>query len=247
MANFAKCGLLPYATAKMAHTVIQKDNININTRKMTHPHGMTHKTNAKRYGTLLMVALIVLLTTACSTHPSGDFRLEGVWKLTELSYTTGRDYHYPNYEGRTYLKIYTPDSTFRICHVTLTHSSKMVAADKKGAFALSQEGKDRWLYRENGKSLPITVKDDSTIVIEEQGLFLTWQKTNDSLKVWTDRMTQMETSGKTMLSLDTTPVSPPKVVRRLGLTNHMLLTLALLTLVALCALFQYAVNRWSKR
>lgn len=77
-------------------------------------------------------------------------------------------------ENKTYLRIYD-DSCYYECQIMAAPSGKMLIPTNWEHYTLIDRGQRNYLYLQEDNTHPLTVADDSTIVIQETGTKFTWK------------------------------------------------------------------------
>ena len=125
----------------------------------------------------------MLLLSACSDEKSEEtFFLQGAWTLKHVEYPIGTEYDYPQ-DGTTFCRIYDRDSTLYECHMSETPTGLIIVPNYKADIMFADHG-DRLLYLEDDDPRPLTVKNDSIIVIQRNGVLFTWQRAKEIGEQW---------------------------------------------------------------
>ncbi len=142
--------------------------------------------NAKTTGMeriLIMIMTGMLLLSACSDENSEEvFFLQGAWTLRHVEYPIGTEYDYPQ-DGTTFCRIYDRDSTLYECHLSETQTGLVIVPHFTAGIVFADHG-DRLLYLEDEDPRPLTIKNDSTIVIQRNGVRYTWQRAREIGEQW---------------------------------------------------------------
>lgn len=132
---------------------------------------------------LIMIMTGMLLLSACSDEKSEEtFFLQGAWTLRHVEYPIGEEYDYPQ-DGTTFCRIYDCDSTLYECHMSETPTGLVIVPNFTAGITFANHG-DRMLYLEDDDPRPLTVKNDSTIVIQRNGVLFTWQRAKEIGEQW---------------------------------------------------------------
>lgn len=132
---------------------------------------------------LMILSACVLLGCASSEDGEKLYLLQGAWTLQQIDYPTGLSDTFPH-NGRTFLRLYEADSTLYECGLTQTASAIIVVPDGKCNLTLIDKGGGEYLYLEDDNPRPLTVKDDTTVVIQQNGVLYTWHRADDIAKEW---------------------------------------------------------------
>lgn len=119
-----------------------------------------------------MLASFVLLSCSGSDRQEG-LVLNGAWELEKIVYPDGETFQYDQ-DDLTLLRIYD-DSCYYECRILVAPSGKMAVPGMKEHYTLIDQGKDNYLYLQEKNQFPLTVINDSTIVIQETGRKYTWK------------------------------------------------------------------------
>jgi hypothetical protein len=131
----------------------------------------------------LMACLLLINCGGDSKHQ--PFSLQGAWVLSRAEYPIGRIDTFP-INGPTYLRLYDGDSMMVQSHLTRISSSVIVRPQERCDITLIDKGGGEHLYLEDGDPFPLTVKDDTTIIIQQNGILHTWLRADDIAKDWGD-------------------------------------------------------------
>ena len=135
--------------------------------------------------TFILLLVLVLLLASCGKEGKSPttFSLEGAWTLTQIEYPMGDIGNYPQ-NGYTQLCIYEGDSTLYQCGLTQTESAVVVYPLDKRSITLIDKGGGERLYLENGDPHPLTIVNDTTIIIQLSGTLYTWHRDEQIAKEW---------------------------------------------------------------
>lgn len=134
---------------------------------------------------LLLLFITACLVLGCNSAGDNDKRnlLQGAWTLQQVDYPIG---HTETYEGTkgTYLRLYDGDSIMYQCWLIKTESGLIVRPHMQRKVTLINKGNGEYIYLEDDDPRPLTVKDDSTIVIQQNGVLHTWLSADDIAQEW---------------------------------------------------------------
>ena len=102
------------------------------------------------------------------------FTLQGAWRLTQIDYIYDHTERYAPGQP-TFLRVYQGDTVLYESVYTQSASALTIYPKSKLAVTLIDKGHGQYVYMEDGEPRPLTVKDDSTIVIQRHGHLYTWQ------------------------------------------------------------------------
>ena len=133
----------------------------------------------------LLILLASLLLLGCSTayNKRKPFSLEGAWILSLMEYPFDQTTSFPN-NGYTYLRIYEGDSVLMQSQLTQTVSAMVIQPQERCGITLINKGGGEMLYLEDDDPCPLTVKDDTTIIIQRNGILHTWHRADHIAKEW---------------------------------------------------------------
>lgn len=142
----------------------------------------------RKINQLLVIWSSALMLVGCgqSTENKQTFLLEGVWTLRHVEYPMGSEDDY-SMESGTFCIIYDQDSTLYECKLATTPSGLVVMPTSRCAVTLIDKGGEL-LYLEDDNPRPLTVSNDSTIVIQRQGILFTYVRTDDIYQEWGDEI-----------------------------------------------------------
>ena len=117
---------------------------------------------------LFPVLLTALLTASCKGE-EGDapFCLKGVWMLQKRTCFDGSVTTFPH-NGSSRLRIYD-DSCYYDCTFASAPTGMMVTPNAYQTYNMIQKGPHDWHYLQGDYTYPLTVVDDTTIIVQEIG------------------------------------------------------------------------------
>ena len=134
----------------------------------------------------LLILTCSLLFICCNHHDMKDkaFILEGVWTLRQVKSPEGYITDYP-VENSTTCHIYDSDSTLYECTLSTTATGMVVMPRNKYAITLIDRG-DSYLYLEGDDPRPLTILNDTSIIIQRYGMQYTWVRAKEIAENWGD-------------------------------------------------------------
>ena len=134
----------------------------------------------------LLILTCSLLLICCDHHDMKDkaFILEGVWTLRQVKSPEGYITDYP-VENSTTCHIYDSDSTLYECTLSTTATGMVVMPRNKYAITLIDRG-DSYLYLESDDPRPLTILNDTSIIIQRYGMQYTWVRAKEIAENWGD-------------------------------------------------------------
>lgn len=118
---------------------------------------------------------VALLLAGCHERsPHQDlYGLPGAWTLSSVVFSVGDTLSFP-YNGRTYCRIFSADTTYYDCQLYSSPSGIIIIPEDKGDFEIIAKGNNEFLYFEKGYMRPLKIVDDTTVVIQRNGRHFTW-------------------------------------------------------------------------
>lgn len=128
----------------------------------------------------------------CSSGSNGDkhFKFDGVWTLRQMDYPSGGSKTFEETK-ETLLRLYEGDSVFHQCWMTRTETGLTIRPIEDVRVSVLDKGHGEYVYLEDDDPHPLTVKGDSAIVIQEQGILYTWQSTDDIANEWSEEIREI--------------------------------------------------------
>jgi len=135
----------------------------------------------------IVFTLTLWFVLACEPNNQNDktFILHGAWMLKQVDYPIGHTEKYIETNG-TLLRLYDGNSVMYQCWLVKTESGLIVKPHMQRKVTLINKGNGEYLYLEDDDPRPLTVKDDSTIVIQQNGVLYTWLNADENLQEWDD-------------------------------------------------------------
>lgn len=132
----------------------------------------------------------------CTSQHSGErqYLLQGAWTLRQMDYPIGRIRTFTD-KGGTLLRLYDGDSVMYQCWMTKTKSGLTVKPIEQQQIRLIDKGHGDYVYLEGDDPRPLTVKDDTTIVIQQNGILNNWHCADDIAHEWGDEIKEIMTNG----------------------------------------------------
>ena len=138
---------------------------------------------------LLMASCIVF---GCSSGSNGDkhFKFDGVWTLRQMDYPSGGSKTFEETK-ETLLRLYEGDSVFHQCWMTRTETGLTIRPIEDVRVSVLDKGHGEYVYLEDDDPHPLTVKGDSAIVIQEQGILYTWHSADVIANEWSEEIREI--------------------------------------------------------
>ena len=113
-----------------------------------------------------VVLFAVTLLVGCNSEGSKSkpYCLQGAWMLSHYETPMGHTETFSS--DRTFLRIYKGDSALFQCRLTNTESAMIIQPQLQCIVTLIDKGGGENVYIEGEDPRPLTLKDDTTIVIQ---------------------------------------------------------------------------------
>lgn len=138
----------------------------------------------------LLLLMVVLLMLGCgnTTEHKQTYCLEGAWVLRHAEYPIGTKADFSMSGDGTFCLIYDQDSTLYECKLATTSSGVVITPRGKCGVTLVEKGNGEWLYLEDGDPHPLTISNDTTIIIQRSGIQYFWVRADDLYNEWGSEM-----------------------------------------------------------
>ena len=134
----------------------------------------------------VLMAIALCLLMACHDNTGSDeqsFVLQGAWTLQQVDYPYGRTETFSMRQGMP-LRLYEGDSVIYTCMIAKTETGLIVRHSMMNHVTLLSKGNGEYVYMEDGDPRPLTIVNDSTIVIQRNGALSTWHRADDIAQDW---------------------------------------------------------------
>ena len=134
----------------------------------------------------VLMAMTLSLLMACHSATGSDkqsFVLQGAWTLQQVEYPYGRTDTFSMRQGMP-LRLYEGDSVIYSCMVVKTETGLIVRHSMQNQVTLIGTGNGGYVYLEDSDPRPLTIVNDSTIVIQRNGALSTWHRADDIAQDW---------------------------------------------------------------
>lgn len=134
----------------------------------------------------VLMAMTLCLLMACHDNTGSDeqsFVLQGAWTLQQVEYPNGLTDTFSMRQGMP-LRLYEGDSVIYSCMVVKTETGLIVRHSMQNQVTLIGTGNGEYVYLEDGDPRPLTIANDSTIVIQRNGALSTWHRADDIAQEW---------------------------------------------------------------
>lgn len=133
----------------------------------------------------ILITLAASLLIGCYSNNSSDKSnvLQGAWTLRQVEYPYDRPDTYYKPEN-TLLRLYDGDSVVYQCWLNKTESGFIIRPELRCPVTLVDKGHGEYVYIEEDSPRPLTIANDSTIVIQQQGILYTFHRADDIGEEW---------------------------------------------------------------
>ena len=139
----------------------------------------------------ILTILATSLLLGCTSGDNGRrFLLQGAWTLRQMDYPIGRIETYDEMEG-TIFRLYDGDSVVYHCALTRTETGLIVKHGLQRHVTLIDKGGGEHIYLEDDDPMPLTIADDSTIIIQHNGILNTWHRSEDIANEWGEEVKEI--------------------------------------------------------
>ena len=139
---------------------------------------------------LLLIASCIVL--GCSTGSNGEkqFTLDGGWTLRQMDFPAGGSKTFEETK-ETLLRLYEGDSVFHQCWMTRTETGLTIRPIEDVRVSVLDKGHGEYVYLEDDDPHPLTMNDDSTIVIQQEGILYYWHSADGFAKEWSEEIREI--------------------------------------------------------
>lgn len=127
-----------------------------------------------------LAGVIIALTAVIScSEDAGDkaFCINGAWEMREVTFPDGEKLAYTD-KGMMWMRIYD-DSCYYSCQTAKAPNGTMIAPADYETYRLVMKGKSEVLYLQGENVQPLWIVNDSTMVIQEDGVKYIWRQNRD--------------------------------------------------------------------
>ena len=132
---------------------------------------------------LLLMASCIVLGCSTGSNDGKHYILDGVWTLKQMDHPEGHSRTFGETE-ETLLRLYEGDSLFHQCWVTRTETGLTIRPIENVKVNMVDKGHGEYIYIEDEYPHPLTVKDDSTIIIQQEGILYYWHFADEIANEW---------------------------------------------------------------
>lgn len=191
----------------------------------------------------LMIGLVMVIS--CSNGEENAFSINGVWEMQDITFHDGEKLTYTD-NGMMWMRIYD-DSCYYSCQMAKAPNGTMIDPSHYEAYTYIEKGNNEILYLQGDDNHPLRIVNDSTMVIQEDGVKYTWKRNNDFDQercldiidiIRKDRDNSSDMSHRYVFS---------KAERKLETTNHTLIYMLIIIGVVLVLIVNYAYNLYRNK
>ena len=140
----------------------------------------------------ILLITMCLLVFSCNDAEKDEqaFFLKGAWLLKHLEYPAGAEQDYTREGNGTLCHIFTTDSVLYECKLTATPTGLVINPRAISKITLIDKGNGEQLYLEGDDPHPLTIVNDTTIIIQRSGVKFTSIKADDIFEEWGETICQ---------------------------------------------------------
>lgn len=202
-----------------------------------------------RFHQLLFIYIGTFTLFSCSqTKEEADFSPYGPWTLESRVYTDGTKQDYPcPCHNNGWLRVYD-DSCFYQCCITQAPNGTLVTPDRTEKYTLVKKGPKGFIYLQEDGTHPFVVENDSTIIIQEDGIQYRWKRSHDLEQDKVNAIVNVIKNYADDNEANSHQYVFSNVERELQTSNHTLIYVLLFVICALVTILNYSYNlRKNKR
>ena len=139
---------------------------------------------------LFLMASCLVLGCSTGNNSGKQYTLDGVWTLRQMEHPAGYTQTFAESE-ETYLRFYDGDSVIYQCLLTRAETGLILRPIGQHRVMLIDKRHGEYVYMEDDDPHPLTVKGDSAIIIQEQGVLYTWHKADDIANEWSEEIREI--------------------------------------------------------
>lgn len=199
----------------------------------------------KKISYLLFLASVAFAISCSKNDSKKHFCLNGVWELQQMTTPAGSTYIYPE-NGFTWMRIYD-DSCYYACQIANAPNGTMITPSVMQGYTFVDKGNNNILYLQGDNTHPLTIINDSTMIIQEMGRKYTWRFRENFDEdrcheivgvIKNDIEDNNETTRHYVFS---------KAEKELQTTNHTLIYILIFIVMALMMILNYAHNLYKNK
>lgn len=192
----------------------------------------------------LMIGFVMVISCSNDTEEKA-FSINGVWEMREVTFHDGEKLTYTD-NGMMWMRIYD-DSCYYSCQMAKAPNGTMIDPAHYETYTYIEKGGNDILYLQGEDNHPLWIVNDSTMVIQEDGVKYTWKRNHDFDQerclviidiIRNDRDNSSEMSHRYVYS---------KEERKLETANHALIYTLIIIGVVLVLIANYARNLYKNK
>ncbi len=198
---------------------------------------------------LIPLFLTSLLMLGCTVNSNSDknYLLQGAWILRQADYPVGYSNTFTESEG-TLLRLYDVDSVMYQCWLTRTKTGLTIKPQGQCHVTLIDKGHGEHLYLENDNPHPLTVIDDSIIMIQQNGILYTWHSADGIANDWGSEIMEIMAADEQDSGEKQSYMLSPKERRQANVIHALIFsTIGVVILLILIARIAYDYRKDKRR
>jgi len=125
-----------------------------------------------------------LMIWGCGDSQKEVYFLRGAWLLRHVEYPWGQELDLSLDGSGTYCLVYDSDSVLYECQITRSPTGLIVIPESMAGIKLMDKGGADFLYLENSDPHPLSIINDTTIIIQRSGKLYTMVRADDVYSEW---------------------------------------------------------------
>lgn len=147
---------------------------------------MTMQAKWAMYAKLLVISWIALLCWGCGPHESKPHdlsnQLQGTWVLAKSVTPDHHTIWYPDSDGNTQVQVFDGDSISYVGSLSVLKEAFAIVPQVKYTYRIDHRGGGTPLYFENGFKRPLRLINDTTLLLQKNGVRFTLVRTRGFVK-----------------------------------------------------------------
>ncbi len=197
---------------------------------------------------LALLTLTLLSLCGCrQSAPSAESHdLTGTWLLRKTTYPEGYERHYPQNKVHVCL-IIDPDTTLYRSNFIFSENGVIILAGDKERSRIEPDSVNEYHILRKGAMRPLTILDDTTMVIQLYGVQYTWTRNTQMSEQCVREIRDIVTHATEDPESEPTQYVISTAERELQDTNYRLLCALLLLVLVLAAVGIYARHTYQRK
>lgn len=199
-----------------------------------------------KYFHLTAVIAAFVISISCSRDADEKaFCINGVWEMRQITFHDGEVLTYTD-NGMLWMRIYD-DSCYYSCQTQKAPNGTLIDPANYETYTYIERGKNNILYLQGNNNHPLHIVNDSTMIIQEDGIKYTWKRNKDFDKerslavidiIRNDNDNPQGASHRYVYS---------KAERKLETTNHALIYILIIAGMVLLLIMNYACSLYRNK